>query len=93
MTDRQKERIRRAQQEDAIRSMEVMFLQGMGYLFGEGVPRDPDKAVQYITAAANGGHPEAARELAFMYAFGNGVEPSQEEWVRWNKKANELEEG
>ena len=37
-------------------------------LLGEGTDRDPEAAVRWLTRAAEGGHAEAAKLLAELYA-------------------------
>ena len=40
---------------------------GCGYYFGNGVKQDYEKAVMWLTKAANQNHPEAQYVLSFCY--------------------------
>lgn len=49
---------------------------------GKGVPRDPDTALRYCTAAANGGDSEAMNELAEYYDKAKHDSRTSLEWLR-----------
>ena len=50
------------------------FDKGMAYLFGNGVSQDKNKALQYLSEAADDGSCEAEYNLALMYYSGDGVD-------------------
>lgn len=58
------------QDADATRIVE----QALAYEHGEGVPRDPERAVELYCEAARMGDAEAMYSLGWMYANGRGVE-------------------
>ena len=49
------------------------FELGKSYRDGDGVPRDPARAVEFIGQACEGGHAEACSHLGHMYFKGEGV--------------------
>jgi TPR repeat protein len=57
---------------------------GFMVLLGEGTDRDPEAAVRWLTRAAEGGHAQAAKLLAELYASGEqGVPIDREKSARW----------
>jgi TPR repeat protein len=57
------------------------------YTSGDGVARDPAKAVKYIRKAAEQGSARAQCMLGLIYANGNGVKPDLAESARWLHRA------
>ena len=51
-----------------------MVIEAVKYEHGEGVARDPQRAVALYCQAARQGHAEAQYKLGWMYANGRGVE-------------------
>lgn len=49
------------------------FELGKSYRDGDGVPRDPARAVEFLGQACDGGHAEACSHLGYMYFKGEGV--------------------
>lgn len=54
---------------------EAQLLIGSLYLHGQGVRRDPERAISYITTAAQHGRVEAQTLLGFIYYYGTGYAP------------------
>ncbi len=54
---------------------EAQLLIGSLYLHGQGVRRDPTRAITYITTAAQHGRVEAQTLLGFIYYYGTGYAP------------------
>ena len=61
------------------------YLVGLAYLNGIDMEKNPDRAVQLISGAAEKGLPEAYEKLVNMYFYGNGVEQSDDETYKWQK--------
>jgi soluble lytic murein transglycosylase-like protein len=57
------------------------------YEHGEGVKKDPDKAISWYCKAAVKGSVEAQRNLAWMFLNARGVEKDEALAVRWFKAA------
>ena len=55
----------------------------------QGAERDMDQAVELMTQAAVGGHPEAQCNLGYLYTVGDGVAQNVEEGMRWLKASAE----
>lgn len=57
----------------------------LGYMYrdGDGVERDGDKAVEWLTKAANQGHTEAKFSLAYMYMDGDDVPLNYSKAIEW----------
>mmetsp|Transcript_130667 Transcript_130667/g.260728 ORF Transcript_130667/g.260728 Transcript_130667/m.260728 type:complete len:469 (+) Transcript_130667:75-1481(+) len=53
-----------------LRSMELL---GEMCCLGAGMPKDPKKAMDFLTVAADAGHPDAVRNLGLMYEEDDGV--------------------
>lgn len=60
---------------------------GLRFARGEGVPQDWTEAARLYREAAEGGHPEAQRNLGFLYASGKGVPKDLQEAEKWFGKA------
>jgi TPR repeat protein len=60
-------------------------LLGIMYRYGQGVTKDPKKAITYLTAAANarGVHPLAQYHLGTMYFAGEGVHSDPVTALKW----------
>ena len=57
------------------------------YLFGKGVERSYQKAIEwYLKAATNGNH-DAMLNLGNCYRYGKGVKRSYSETIKWYKKS------
>ncbi len=67
----------------------AMYLLGALYEAGKGVEKDMDRAVAYMTKAAEKGYGLAQCALADMYFEGRGVGQNYEKAVEWYAKANE----
>jgi serine/threonine protein kinase/tetratricopeptide (TPR) repeat protein len=60
------------------------------YLRGEGVPRDPTKAVEWFQKAAEHGNVDAQKRLGSLYLHGaDGVNQDSAEAIKWFRKAAE----
>lgn len=57
---------------------------GMKYREGDGVPKDPKEGFKWLLRSAEHGYPPAAREVAEMYAKGEGVEKNLVKAGAWN---------
>ncbi len=56
---------------------------GKMYLRGKGVGRDIEKAIKWLTLAAENGHKYAQYDLGEMYCDGDGVAQDDEQAVKW----------
>ena len=65
---------------------------GLRYLHGEGVERDPDRAVVYLCAAARRQHGPAAFELGWIYLQGRGVPKDDALAAAWLHEAARMGE-
>lgn len=72
---------------DEARDPYVMYLTGLMFDRGEGVPRDYQEALRWYVLAAEAGQPEAMNNLGFMYALGHGVSQDHSEAMKWWIKA------
>jgi TPR repeat protein len=52
-----------------------------------GLPKDPEEAVRWISAAAEGGSPRAQTKLGLMYAQGQGLTKDPTQAVVWYQRA------
>ncbi len=68
---------------------EAQFELGCNYDAGDGVEKDPAKAVYWYRKAAEQGHARAQFNLACSYANGEGVEADQYQASYWFRKAAE----
>lgn len=68
---------------------EAQLLLGCCYRQGEGVERNMEEAIYWVTKAAEQGYAEAQLYLADCYFNGYGVEPDEAEVVYWIKQAAE----
>ena len=57
------------------------------YANGEGVPKDPAKAVELFQKAAEQGNVDAQNNLGVMYYAGEGVPRDETKAKEWFKKA------
>lgn len=62
------------------------------YLLGNGVPRDPDRALQLFNSAATQNNLSAFRSLAKVYTKGVGVPPDPTAAFKWWRKAAEQDD-
>ena len=65
------------------------FELGKSYRDGDGVLRDPARAVEFIGQACGGGHAEACSLLGYMYANGEGVRRDQTQAAEFYGRACE----
>jgi len=56
-------------------------------MLGDGVPRDPGKAVAWYRAAADSGNPEAQDAMGIIYMSGDGVDRDKAAAVAWYQRA------
>lgn len=73
----------------AATNAQAMYLLAALYEAGKGVDKDMNKAVDYMTKAAEMGYGTAQSALADMYFEGRGVEKSYDKAVEWYGKAYE----
>jgi TPR repeat protein len=59
----------------------IMIIDG-----GEGAPKNTTEGVRLVTLSAEQGYPEAQCTLANCYERGEGVEPSLDKCLYWNKR-------
>lgn len=62
--------------------MDAQFQLGIQNLYGTGMPKDPAKAAEWFSKAADQGHVPSIRELGILKASGEGVEPDPKEGAR-----------
>ena len=67
----------------------AQFNLGKMYEFGQGVPQDDAKAVEWYRKAAEQGYASAQKNLGVMYEFGQGVPQDDTKAVEWYRKAAE----
>src|SRR5258706_3353363 len=58
---------------------DLMYLSGLIFDLGEGVPQDYQEAYKWYALAAAAGQPGAMNSLGLMYAFGHGVSQDHSE--------------
>lgn len=75
--------------EDRQEDAQALYSRGLMYLEGKRVPRDYQKAADWIGKAAEAGHPEAQHDLGLMYYKGRGVELDYQKACEWFAKAAE----
>ena len=68
---------------------DVMYLTGLMFDRGEGVPQDYQEAFRWYVLAAGAGQPGAMNSLGLMYALGHGVSQDHSEAMKWWTKAAE----
>jgi hypothetical protein len=61
----------------------------MMYEDGDGVEKDPEKAVRLYRFAADQGHAMAQGNLGWMYVNGNGVEEDLDEAAKWYRRSEQ----
>lgn len=59
------------------------------YSRGDGINKDPQKALEIRKKAASLGNKEAMKDIAFMYEHGLGVEENKETAKLWEDKASQ----
>ncbi len=64
----------------------AQYQKGMKYMYGDGVERDPVKAVKLFKIAAANGNANAQVGLANAYFRGDGVAQSYKEAAKWFRK-------
>ena len=69
------------------RDRDVMYLTGLMFDRGEGVPQDYREAFRWYVLAAEAGQPGAMNSLGLMYALGHGVSQDHSEAMKWWTKA------
>ena len=69
--------------------VEAQFVLGYMYDYGEGLPRDSEKAVHWYTKASEQGEARASYGLGLMYKYGEGVPQNLQQVVYWYTKASE----
>jgi serine/threonine protein kinase len=78
-------RIEKAKTEDITDQREL----GLRYLNGQGVARNSELALSWLTKAADSGDPVAQYEIGAMYDYGNGVARDSSIAERWYQKSAE----
>ena len=68
---------------------DAMYLTGLMFERGEGVPQDYHEAFRWYVLAAGAGQPGAMNSLGLMYALGHGVSQDHSEAMKWWTKAAE----
>ena len=68
---------------------DAQYKLGQSYQSGDGLPRDAEEGLKWITRAAEQGHAEAEWLLGFTYEEGFGVEANAQEAGRWYRRAAE----
>ncbi len=71
------------------RRAETMYLLGLKYSLGEGVPQDRSDAAKWYRRAAESGHAGAQTSLGTMYKDGSGVPQDYDEALKWLSRAAE----
>jgi TPR repeat protein len=66
---------------------DVMYLTGLMFDLGKGVPQDYREAFRWYVLAAEAGQPGAMNSLGLMYALGHGVSQDHSEAMKWWTKA------
>ena len=57
------------------------------YSYGEGVPQDYKKAIEWYQKAAEQGHADAQYNLGWIYEKGRGVSADNYKALEWYEKA------
>ncbi len=66
---------------------DLMYLAGLMFDRGDGVPQDYGEAFRWYVLAAEAGQPGAMNSLGVMYALGHGVSQDHSEAIKWWTKA------
>src|SRR5579862_9883177 len=66
---------------------DLMYLTGVMFDRGEGVPQDYSEAFRWYVLAAEAGQPGAMNNLGVMYALGHGLSQDHSEAMKWWIKA------
>lgn len=74
------------QSEAASGNATAQFQLGRAYFRGEGIPADKSKALEWISKAADQGHPDAFTSMGFFYAQGVGYEKDEAKAIEWFRK-------
>jgi TPR repeat protein len=67
----------------------AQFQLGRAYYRGNGVERDPQKALELIRKAADAGNPDAIDSMGFFYANGEIVQLDENQAVEWFRRGAE----
>lgn len=67
----------------------AQFQLGRAYYRGNGVDKDPKKALELIRKAADAGNPDAIDSMGFLYANGEIVELDESQAVKWFRRGAE----
>ena len=60
---------------------------GRMYLFGKGVPKDPQEAAKWFRKSAHQGFARSEYDLGLLYTQGRGVPKNEQEAIKWFLKA------
>lgn len=66
---------------------QAQFDLGVMYLYGKGVPKNPETAFSWFKKAAEQGHAAAQYAVGRMYYYGQGVAQDGKEAARWFRKS------
>lgn len=88
-TDRSSQQMLELQEQARSGDAEAQYLLGFMYDQGQGIPKDPQKALMWYTLAAEQGNADAQLTLGFMYDEGRGIERDQNIAVKWYTRAAE----
>ncbi len=61
----------------------------LSLFYGEGVERNVEQAIKYLTCSAENSHPQAISTLAEIYYVGDGVEQNIDKAIYWYEKAKD----
>jgi len=66
---------------------QAQFDMGVIYLYGKGVPKNPETAFTWFRKAAEQGHAAAQYAMGRLYYYGQGVEQNANEALRWFRQS------
>jgi hypothetical protein len=66
---------------------ESQYRLGLNYIYGTDVPKDPAKAAEWFSKAADQGYLPARRELGILLASGEGVDVDMERAIQYLSEA------
>jgi len=66
----------------------ALYIVGLSYATGQGVPKNLEKAVKWYLKAAIQGHAEAQYLLGHCYYYGRGVMQNIEDAAKWFRNAS-----
>jgi GTPase SAR1 family protein len=69
--------------------VEMQYVTSLNYSNGKGVPANPEKRLEWLRKAAEGGHPAAQAILGLDYWEGYGVQQDRKEAAKWFLRAAE----